>query len=412
MSIQLSDLMPGAGNCIQNVARIRAGESVLIVTDTTADRDVVEAYKIAAEMAGARASVLTLPSTFAGASPDEITSKGLYGFFPPVAFAAMTAVDVCIIATAYTDIHGVFGTGADYYAREYGVVTPLDIFGKFGTRMLSVVITNKEALASPWARYPEGLLRLIERMAHTQLYEACSTGVENARVRITDPQGTDLSFAGFRVVTKWSEEHADVLPPFAAFGTAVVGVQPADPEPNAEGVIVSTSIHTGYVPEMKMTIRGGRAVAVEGGGSLARVWAADFEKGKDASSLGRHSVFGELKYPGVNWIEEFMYGLHPKAFRMGHKYRYEGSDAFGAWNGGTRRSGVAHFGIGGGKNDAYRHRDLEIFAPTISINDKVVVQDGRLTLLDDPRLREEAAKYGDPDHLLTEDWVPDVPPND
>lgn len=37
------------------------------------------------------------------------------------------------------------------------------------------------------------------------------------------------------------------------------------------------------------------------------------------------------------------------------------------------------------------------------------INKGHLTALDDPRVRQEAAKYGDPDKLLSEDWIPAIP---
>lgn len=37
------------------------------------------------------------------------------------------------------------------------------------------------------------------------------------------------------------------------------------------------------------------------------------------------------------------------------------------------------------------------------------IQNGRLTALDDPEVRELARKYGDPDELLKEDWIPNIP---
>jgi hypothetical protein len=58
MTIQLSDLMPGAMNCIQNVAKIKPGEEVLLITDTTADKDVTEAYKIAGGLGGAEGAII------------------------------------------------------------------------------------------------------------------------------------------------------------------------------------------------------------------------------------------------------------------------------------------------------------------------------------------------------------------
>jgi hypothetical protein len=34
---------------------------------------------------------------------------------------------------------------------------------------------------------------------------------------------------------------------------------------------------------------------------------------------------------------------------------------------------------------------------------------GRMTSLDDAEVRALASRYGDPDYLLAEDWVPEVP---
>ena len=38
-----------------------------------------------------------------------------------------------------------------------------------------------------------------------------------------------------------------------------------------------------------------------------------------------------------------------------------------------------------------------------------VIEKGRLTALDDPGVRKLAAKYGDPDELLKEGWIPEIP---
>ncbi len=151
---------------------------------------------------------------------------------------------------------------------------------------------------------------------------------------------------------------------------------------------------------------------MEGGGAVAKEWMRDFEKGKNASAEGRCTTFGVSPGPGINWIEEIMYGVHPRAFRLGYKYRYQGSETFQAWVGGTRRSGVLHFGIGGGKDEWYRHRDMEVFFPTLTVNGEVLIKDGRLMILDDPEVIKEAAKYGDPDVLLQEKWIPEMPPLD
>jgi hypothetical protein len=41
------------------------------------------------------------------------------------------------------------------------------------------------------------------------------------------------------------------------------------------------------------------------------------------------------------------------------------------------------------------------------VDGEKLVDRGRLTVLDDPEVRRVAAKYGDPDELLREDWIPE-----
>lgn len=38
-----------------------------------------------------------------------------------------------------------------------------------------------------------------------------------------------------------------------------------------------------------------------------------------------------------------------------------------------------------------------------------MIDKGHLTLLDDPEIRKIAAKYGDPDEILKEKWIPPIP---
>ncbi len=88
---------------------------------------------------------------------------------------------------------------------------------------------------------------------------------------------------------------------------------------------------------------------------------------------------------------------------------YNGTEADHSWFTGSRRSGTLHLAFGGGIGKEYRHRDVEIFFPTLTINKTAMIQKGHLTTLDDPKVRKEAEKYGDPDELLIEDWIPEFP---
>lgn len=401
MAITIYDMLPGTLNCARNVMPVRPGEDVLLIADTTTDPDIVAAYKLAYETEGGQVSVLTIPATSAGGSSHEITHHTLYGRYKKVVVEAIKGADLSINLSGFADMHGIFGAGHSYFG-----MVPTDFWEKYHTRVLSVTIANKEQLASDWATYPQELLNYIEYRAHQQVLDLANGDMGHVKVHITDPQGTDFRMEGFELCTKGSLHH-EKFRPGAPFGSALVGMLPHLPTANAEGTIVSTSIHTGPIPTIKATVKGGRVVDLEGGGELGKTWLHDWEQGKDAESEGRHAAFGTPPGPGINWLEELMYGLHPRAFRVGYKYRYEGSETFQAWVGGTRRSGVVHFGMGGGKDEWYRHRDFEIFTPTMTMNDVTIINKGRLCLLDEPDVIKEAEKYGDPAVLLQEKWIPD-----
>lgn len=410
MAIQLSDMMKGTLNCARNVCPIKQGESVLLVADTTTDPLIIEAYRIAYMSEGGVVSVITIPANGAGSTPSEITLNTLVGLIPSVVVGAIKEADLCINLSGYADMHGIYGTGHSKYG-----LSPLDFWEKYHTRMLSVVISNKEALASDWATYPQPLFQYLNYKAHEHLFQAVGGDFDHAKVHVTDPQGTDISFEGFKMCTRGDIKDVNGTSPINTFGTEQVGFIPYEPKPdgaNANGVIVSTSIHPGAVPKMTAYVENGRVVRLEGGGEVSGAWMRDFERGKNASAEGRETTFGVAPGPGINWLEEVMYGVHPRSFRLGHSYRYQGSEAFQAWVGGTRRSSVLHFGFGGGKDEWYRHRDMEVFFPTLTVNGVNLIENGRLAILDFPEVIAEAEKYGDPEVLLREKWIPELPPND
>jgi len=401
--IQLSDLIAGAKNCVDNVAKVKPGEQVLILADTTNDPDVIAAYRIAAELAGAEVSVLTLKSKIAGAGPDAILREGYFVPWPEIAWHAMIHADVCLNLSGYVEVHSLFGCASEHVQKF------MDLRQKYGTRLVRVQIAVKETLASAYARFPEPLLQFIGSRAYKQVFEATNYDTSKAVVRLTDPQGTDLTFTGFGFVTDWRfEGEKEETTPWWDFGSYNVGLQPALPTPNANGVIVSSALHTGPIPEMKIFVKDGRGVHIEGGGVAGKNWLADWERNKHVRSDGR--AFSAHKEPGINWLEELMYATHPKAFLVGRKYMYQGAEADHGWFTGSRRAGTVHLAFGGGVGKEYKHRDVELFAPTLIINETTIIDQGRLTILDSEEVREEAKKYGDPDELLSYDWIPEIPP--
>jgi hypothetical protein len=400
--IQLSDLIEGAKNCVDNVAKVKRGEKVLILADTTNDPDVINAYRIASELAGGEVSVLTLKSKIAGAGPDAILSEGYFVSWPDIAWYGMIHSDVCLNLSGYIEVHSLFGCASEHVKKF------MDLRKNYGTRLVRVQIAVKETLASAYAKFPEPLLQFIGAQAYKQVFEATNNNTGKADVKLTDPQGTDLACKGFGFITDWRfEGEKEATTPWWDFGSYNVGLQPALPTPNANGVIVSTALHTGPVPEMKITVKNGRGVHIEGGGVAGNNWLKDWKKNKHITSKGR--AFSEHKEPGIDWLEEIMYATHPKAFMVGRRYMYLGAEADHGWFTGSRRAGTLHMAFGGGVGQEYKHRDVEIFFPTLIINKTTIIDAGRLTVLDSKEVRKEAKKYGDPDQILSYDWIPELP---
>lgn len=64
----------------------------------------------------------------------------------------------------------------------------------------------------------------------------------------------------------------------------------------------------------------------------------------------------------------------------------------------------------GGVHAPHIHSYFPTFDATLPGGRKVrVIEKGRLTVLDDPEVRQLASKYGDPDRLLSELWIPAIP---
>ncbi len=76
------------------------------------------------------------------------------------------------------------------------------------------------------------------------------------------------------------------------------------------------------------------------------------------------------------------------------------------------RSTTLHFAFGncmGAAGPYYSsvHVDVYMFNPDVYVDNFKLIDYGHLTLLEDPKLREEAKKFGDPDYLLTEKPLPE-----
>jgi hypothetical protein len=93
------------------------------------------------------------------------------------------------------------------------------------------------------------------------------------------------------------------------------------------------------------------------------------------------------------WLAECMWGIHPKASGGGGR--------------GASNPHLLHFGIGnsipyGGPTFSRTWQVMFVTNATLTVDGTPILQDGHLTTLDEPEIRAVAARYGDPDELLSQ----------
>ncbi len=163
-----------------------------------------------------------------------------------------------------------------------------------------------------------------------------------------------------------------------------------------------------------MTIDKGRVEKIEGGGDYGDGWRALIEESKNT----QYPCFPR---PGPFWLWEVAIGTNPKIARPRNIQLLSS----GGFERERRRSGIIHIGLGtrwrgpeevwaGERGILYGHLHVHLFFPTLRIEmpdgkELKVIEDGHLCSLDDPEVRDLAAKYGDPDRILAAPWKPGVP---
>ena len=258
--------------------------------------------------------------------------------------------------------------------------------------------------------FPPDLAEALDKKLWEMLLKA-------RKVRITDPEGTDIS---------WTVKREDQEKAMARSGSDVVyrghimSHPPLDLKDvlDVKGVIAGTSNHAGVFPHIKVYIENNEITEIEAGGAYGESWKAVLEKYKDVQWPGSPG-------PGMGWLYEVAIGTNPKATRPANAMH----ESRRIWSWERARTGIIHWGIGvvggalpGGPISKWANeRDLpeghfhvHTYFTTFEIEtedgEKIKVLDkGHLTALDDPEIRALAAQYGDPDQLLQEGWIPAIP---
>lgn len=413
---------------------IQGGERVLMLMNDTTDPLVVEAFRRALVEKGARVDILTLPvaqsekeGRLDGADEMRLGLASL-----PTARARYAALGTKGLQYAPGSPQDALAISNFIEARNYNlVIGPSDTVGQKNKYLAERMNWfTREMLASPATTFPEEVLNMIDRKGWEILRAAKSA-------RLTDPEGTDISWTwhpGYWQVVEGTHPHIQEPGGGPASGTSgyaygrgasedplipghLMGIPEGIviPESDAQGVIAGTSNHYGPYPFMKVTVKDHLVTKVEGGGEFGRLLGETLERYK------------ELKFPnyprkGYGYVIECAIGTNPKIARQYNVV--ETPSMKRQWVDERRRSGLIHWGFGiisrvneefAVKNDAptyhyHTHQYFPTYEATMPDGRKVLlINKGRLTALDDPEIRRVAAKYGNPDELLQEDWIPAMP---
>lgn len=366
---------------------LKKGEKLLIV-GSGFDPLVTEAIATAADEMGVTTDVITrdMSAVLKRLGKEELD----YERFNPARYMSVAG----IINRAVPDwLSGMI----EDYDMVLGFQARGENYGKIGKnrniRSSSLDWATAEQLASAAVSYPDELLSLVA-------LKTWQTYINGARIHVTDPSGTDLTFT----LDKTNIERFKETRGMATYGQRSVDrpiaheVHPdTEPyltaKPDARGVMVTRQ--AGLIPVVRIYFEGGQVTRIEGGGVAGENMKAALDRFKNVQFPGYYPG------PGVGWLEEVALGTNPKVGPAGPI---------------RRRSGMLHMAWG---TDRYNrvsentptlpsnHRDMDFFYYlTFEVDGKKLVNNGHLTVLDDPEVRKVAAKYGNPDELLKEDWIP------
>ncbi len=303
---------------------VKAGEDVLILADTTTEEDLPKAMAAAAREVGAEPTVLVMETRPA---PNLEPSRAAAGAMKSAAVLVMMASQPITHTEA---LRTALGVGVKYISMPMLTIDSL---------------TQGAATADP-----RELFAVTERVA-TLLTEASSA-------RVVSDEGTDVTMD---LRGRSGIVLGGLCIPGKTTGGFPHGEAPVAPvEESTTGTIVfdTTMNPIGRLSQpVVLRVQSGRITRIEGGAEADKLRDLLASKG-DANSY---------------MIGEFAIGTNPKARITGNMSEDK------------RGIGTVHFGIGdnatlGGKVRAAIHLDGLIRRPTVTLDGKVVVENGELKL--------------------------------
>ncbi|MBI4446715.1 MAG: hypothetical protein HY645_12495 [Acidobacteria bacterium] len=275
---------------------------------------------------------------------------------------------------------------------------------------------NMKSLMTESVAFPADLFRALE----DKLMEVIPWIEE---VKITDPEGTYVRFSVTEEEAKaWAKGAYFVnyikMYPLQATLDAYRSTElsrgeekPLIVAPSSEGVIVGTVNHSGVYSTMKVTVQNGLIQKVEGGGRV----------GEELRSLLTNETLQKAHYPGLPhpgflFLFQGSYAVNPKTVRDYDNLPDVDRSGILTWGFGVDSSlpEVARFAASNDLPNAHAFHMHNYFSTyevklrgsreTVKLVDK-----GQLRALKDPEIKSLASKYGDPEKILAEDFIPAVP---
>ena len=321
MTIAIHTVASTARRVVADYLAVKADERLVIVVDTRTDDEIPEALARAALDLGAEPVVVTIgPRSRSGAEP------------PAPAAAAMAAADVVVCAASTSLYH----TAAKAAAQRAGVR------GDFNAPYRAEAWANG-AMTADFVAIRERAERLAALWRGTR------------EVRVTSPAGTDLraTVAG-REPVAWLTGICRNPGEVSALPGGEVSLPPV--EGTAEGTVVWERVASdlgALETPVRITVRGGRAVGIDGGVSAGRL--RDIVASvRDADNIGEIGI-----------------GLNPAA-RIADEIT-EAKKAFG----------TVHIALGdsaneyGGLVESDVHLDGLVMTPTVEFDGRPIIVDGR-----------------------------------
>ncbi len=343
MFFPLTDIIEACKNLV-GVAGVESGDGVLVLADTLTDAVLP---RLVSENVRARGgtAVICISAPFP-----------LYSIPRPV-FSAAGECEVLISVASNLIVRN----KDEQTLRSHGV------------RIAQVASPDIEVLGSDAAFFPmEVMEKLLDKCADSIL--------AGKHLALTDKKGTHFE-ADFdqSVASKVKKGTRIGKGGLITFPLGVTGIEPLR---NGEGKLCWDSVNgtpgwnRTWGHNVECTVKQGKCKEIAGG-EIA-----------DALTERIKLVRGSEEVLELQW------GLNPKMaveanMEMSNKVPVE------------RHAGVVHVGLGSGYGTGGLHIDGEILAPSLYIDDKPLILEGKLLPLEDKEVIQVAEKYGDPAEVLS-----------